>query len=52
MVDGHMFLFQFCIFSVKFSQDSSELLGGANDGCLYLYDREAQTQVDKLFQIY
>jgi len=35
---------QFCIFSVKFSQDSSELLGGANDGCLYLYDREAQTQ--------
>ncbi|XP_023342562.1 DDB1- and CUL4-associated factor 11 isoform X2 [Eurytemora carolleeae] len=35
---------QFCIFSVRFSQDSSELLGGANDGCLYLYDRESHSQ--------
>jgi len=35
---------QFCIFSVKFSQDSSELLGGANDGCIYLYDRDSNQQ--------
>ena len=32
-------LFQFCIFSVSFSQDSQELLCGANDGFIYLYDR-------------
>ena len=31
--------FQFCIFSVSFSQDSQELLCGANDGFIYLYDR-------------
>ena len=30
---------QFCIFSVSFSQDSQELLCGANDGFIYLYDR-------------
>jgi len=35
---------QFCIFSVSFSCDSRELLGGANDGYLYLYDREANRQ--------
>lgn len=30
----------FCIFSVIFSQDNKEILGGANDRCLYVYDRE------------
>ena len=30
---------QFCIFSASFSNDSREILGGANDGCLYVYDR-------------
>jgi len=35
---------QFCIFSVSFSSDSRELLGGANDGFLYIYDREANRQ--------
>ena len=34
-----LLLFQFCIFSVSFSQDSQELLCGANDGFIYLYDR-------------
>merc|ERR1719189_738859 len=34
--DGH-----FCIFSVSFSADDRELLGGANDGCIYIYDRGA-----------
>lgn len=29
---------RFCIFSLTFSHDSSEILGGANDGCLYVYD--------------
>uniref|UniRef100_T1JBZ6 Uncharacterized protein n=1 Tax=Strigamia maritima TaxID=126957 RepID=T1JBZ6_STRMM len=31
---------RFSIFSVMFSQDGSEILGGANDGCLYVYDTE------------
>ncbi|XP_060534668.1 DDB1- and CUL4-associated factor 11 isoform X2 [Cylas formicarius] len=30
---------RFCVFSVVFSSDSRELLCGANDGCLYVYDR-------------
>ncbi|XP_018566503.1 DDB1- and CUL4-associated factor 11 isoform X2 [Anoplophora glabripennis] len=29
---------RFCVFSVVFSSDGKELLGGANDGCLYIYD--------------
>ena len=39
---------QFCIFSVSFSSDSRELLGGANDGYLYLYDREAGRQSSRI----
>merc|ERR1719228_62780 len=35
---------QFCIFSVVFSQDSQELLCGANDGFIYLYDRFSHRQ--------
>lgn len=31
---------RFCIFSVVFSSDGREILGGANDGFLYVYDRE------------
>ncbi|CAH1170358.1 unnamed protein product [Phaedon cochleariae] len=31
---------RFCVFSVVFSSDGKELLGGANDGCLYIYDLE------------
>lgn len=30
---------RFCIFSVAFSNCGKELIGGANDGCLYIYDR-------------
>lgn len=37
---------RFCIFSVVFSADGKELLGGANDGCLYLYD--LQTKISTL----
>ena len=29
---------RFCIFSLTFSHDGHEVLGGANDGCLYVYD--------------
>lgn len=29
---------RFCIFSVVFGSNDKELLGGANDGCLYIYD--------------
>jgi len=39
---------QFCVFSVKFSRDSREILGGANDGCLYVYDREINKQTSRI----
>ncbi|XP_077502674.1 DDB1- and CUL4-associated factor 11 isoform X3 [Amblyomma americanum] len=32
---------RFCIFSLQFSCDGKDILGGANDSCLYVYDREA-----------
>lgn len=35
---------RFCIFSVQFSADGRDVLGGANDGCLYVYDRECNQQ--------
>ncbi|XP_049827954.1 DDB1- and CUL4-associated factor 11 isoform X2 [Schistocerca gregaria] len=31
---------RFCIFSLTFSCDGREILGGGNDGYLYVYDRE------------
>lgn len=34
----------FCIFSVVFSQDNRELLGGANDRRLYVYDLEREVR--------
>lgn len=30
---------RFCAFSIKFSQDNREILAGANDACIYVYDR-------------
>ena len=33
---------RFCIFSLRFSADGFEILGGANDGYIYLYDRIKQ----------
>ncbi|KAB0793266.1 hypothetical protein PPYR_12886 [Photinus pyralis] len=30
---------RFCVFSVIFSSDGKEILGGANDGYIYVYDR-------------
>lgn len=31
---------RFCVFSLVFSSDGREILGGSNDGYLYIYDRE------------
>lgn len=31
---------RFCLFSLSFSHDGTEILGGANDRCLYVYNRE------------
>jgi DDB1- and CUL4-associated factor 11 len=28
----------FCIFSLQFSSDGTEIIGGSNDMCLYVYD--------------
>ena len=33
---------RFCLFSIKFSPNNSEILGGASDSCLYIYDLEAE----------
>ncbi|XP_013791990.1 LEC14B protein-like [Limulus polyphemus] len=44
--DNHAALFlspedrRFCIFSLRFSHDGKEILGSANDECIYVYDRE------------
>ncbi|KAK3086710.1 hypothetical protein FSP39_022349 [Pinctada imbricata] len=35
----------FAIFSLTFSSDNKEILGGANDGCLYVYDRESNNRI-------
>lgn len=39
---------RFCIFSLTFSQDGREVLGGANDGCLYIYDCESRQRTLKV----
>jgi len=39
---------RFCIFSLTFSQDGREVLGGANDGCLYIYDCESRQRTLKI----
>eukprot|EP00094_Tigriopus_californicus_P011468 TCALIF_11073-PA protein Name:"Similar to DCAF11 DDB1- and CUL4-associated factor 11 (Pongo abelii)" AED:0.19 eAED:0.19 QI:0/0/0/0.66/1/1/6/0/587 len=39
---------RFCLFSIRFSQDGRDILGGSNEGFLYLYDREAQRQSLKI----
>ncbi|KAJ8938518.1 hypothetical protein NQ314_011461 [Rhamnusium bicolor] len=39
---------RFCVFSVVFSSDGRELLGGANDGCLYIYDQQRHGRTLKI----
>ncbi|KAJ1523384.1 hypothetical protein ONE63_001250 [Megalurothrips usitatus] len=36
---------RFCIFSLVFSQDGQEILCGANDGFMYLYDRYSNQRI-------
>ncbi|XP_076470711.1 DDB1- and CUL4-associated factor 11-like [Babylonia areolata] len=38
----------FCIFSLMFSSDNREIVGGANDGCMYVYDRESNQRTLKV----
>lgn len=42
---------RFCIFSVAFSNDGKEILGGSNDGDLYIYDRELNQRTLKVFNL-
>ncbi|XP_056009202.1 DDB1- and CUL4-associated factor 11-like isoform X3 [Ostrea edulis] len=39
----------FAIFSLTFSSDNTEILGGANDRCLYVYDRESNRRTLKIY---
>ncbi|KAH0535208.1 DDB1- and CUL4-associated factor 11 isoform X1 [Cotesia glomerata] len=39
---------RFCVFSLVFSCDGKEILGAANDGCLYCYDRECHQPAIKI----
>lgn len=32
--------YRFCVFSLRFSADGAEILGGASDKCIYVFDRE------------
>ncbi|KAL1518063.1 hypothetical protein ABEB36_001744 [Hypothenemus hampei] len=36
---------RFCVFSVVYSSDGKELVCGANDGCLYVYDIERKMPI-------
>ncbi|XP_035286802.1 DDB1- and CUL4-associated factor 11-like isoform X2 [Anguilla rostrata] len=40
---------RFCVFSVATSSDGKEVLGGANDGCLYVFDREQNKRTLKIY---
>ncbi|XP_017753181.1 PREDICTED: DDB1- and CUL4-associated factor 11 isoform X2 [Eufriesea mexicana] len=39
---------RFCVFSLVFSSDGREILCGANDGFLYVYDRECHRRASKI----
>lgn len=39
---------RFCVFSLTTSSDGREILGGANDGCLYVFDREQNKRTLKI----
>jgi len=39
---------RFCIFSISFSENGNEILGGANDGFLYIFDRDLNQRVLKI----
>uniref|UniRef100_H3CIH1 DDB1- and CUL4-associated factor 11 n=1 Tax=Tetraodon nigroviridis TaxID=99883 RepID=H3CIH1_TETNG len=39
---------RFCVFSLAVSTDGNEILGGANDGCLYVFDLEQNKRTLKI----
>uniref|UniRef100_A0AAX7TPK1 DDB1- and CUL4-associated factor 11 n=1 Tax=Astatotilapia calliptera TaxID=8154 RepID=A0AAX7TPK1_ASTCA len=39
---------RFCVFSLAASTDGKEILGGANDGCLYVFDLEQNKRMLKI----
>ncbi|XP_006809484.2 LOW QUALITY PROTEIN: DDB1- and CUL4-associated factor 11 [Neolamprologus brichardi] len=39
---------RFCVFSLAASTDGKEILGGANDGCLYVFDLEQNKRMLKV----
>ncbi|XP_076170804.1 DDB1- and CUL4-associated factor 11 [Ptiloglossa arizonensis] len=39
---------RFCVFSLVFSSDGREILSGANDGHMYVYDRECQQRAFRI----
>uniref|UniRef100_A0A8C5GYE7 DDB1- and CUL4-associated factor 11 n=1 Tax=Gouania willdenowi TaxID=441366 RepID=A0A8C5GYE7_GOUWI len=39
---------RFCVFSLAASTDGTEILGGANDGCLYVFDLEQNKRTLKI----
>ncbi|CAK9798391.1 DDB1- and CUL4-associated factor 11 [Anthophora quadrimaculata] len=39
---------RFCVFSLVFSSDGREILGGANDGYLYIYNRECHQRAFRI----
>ncbi|UYV81187.1 hypothetical protein LAZ67_20000261 [Cordylochernes scorpioides] len=39
---------RFCIFSLNYSQDGREIVGGANDECLYIYDMQVDLRTTKI----
>ncbi|KAG1678944.1 DDB1- and CUL4-associated factor 11 [Nymphon striatum] len=39
---------RFCVFSISYSQDGKELIGGACDACIYIYDIETKTRISQI----
>uniref|UniRef100_UPI00358E541F DDB1- and CUL4-associated factor 11 n=1 Tax=Myxine glutinosa TaxID=7769 RepID=UPI00358E541F len=47
-LDLSPFVRRFCVFSLSVSSDSQEIMGGANDGCVYVFDRERNQRTLKI----
>nr|XP_041568787.1 DDB1- and CUL4-associated factor 11 [Taeniopygia guttata] len=39
---------RFAVFSLAVGPDGRDVMGGANDGCVYVYDRQAQRRVERV----
>jgi len=39
---------RFCLFSINFSHDSREILGGSSDNCLYIYDLDRRQRISRI----